>query len=299
MNSESIHLDTSVEGTSQKVLPEPPLLASHPKNWPSIHAELHRQPPHHTPVHTTSSTILCVHTGDTIEEEWWFNGKYYAKDVSYNQITLYPAYLERSIRWKAQKSFLLLCLQENFVEEIVGGDSGFQMPCLVPQLGINDPFVRELGQLFRQQLERVDEEQPLYIESLSLALGVYLTQHYSESSFSIQVHAGGLSASQVQHVHDYIDSHLGDSIRLNDLAQLLGMSAFHFSRQFKEATRMAPYQYVMRTRLKRAKELLRSQPKLNISDIAFRCGFSNQSHFANHFRKAEGVTPKRYRQEFE
>ncbi|NJN24272.1 MAG: helix-turn-helix transcriptional regulator, partial [Acaryochloridaceae cyanobacterium RL_2_7] len=222
-------MDTTVTGTSRKVLPEPPLLTSHPDYWPSIHAELHRQPPHHMPFHTTNSTVLCLHTGDRIEEEWWFEGQYYTKEVSYNQMTLYPAYLERSIRWKAQKSFLVLCLQENFAEEILGDDSSFSMPRLVPQLGIHDPFVRELGQLFRQQLEHGNGEQPLYIDSLSLALGTYLTQHYSESSVSIQVYGGGLSANQVQQVHDYVDSHLSDAIRLKDLAQLLGMSAFHFS----------------------------------------------------------------------
>lgn len=298
MSSESLHIDTKILRASQKVLLEPPLITSNPQTWTSIHAELHRQPPQHTPIYTTSSTVICVHTGEALEVEWWIEGEYSKTQVSYNQITLYPPQIERSIRWRSPKGFLLLCLEDNFAADILGDDSGFRIPQLIPQLGVHDPFIREIGQLLRQQLEDVDAEQPLYIESLSLALGVYLSQHYSDATFPLKVSANGLSSNQIQQVKDYIDAHLSDQIRLKDLAQLLGMSIFHFSRQFKEAMHLAPYQFVMNSRLTHAKELLRSQRTLNISEISLRCGFSSQSHFAHHFRKAEGVTPKSYRQDF-
>lgn len=298
MSSESLHIDTTVLGASQKVLLAAPLLVSKPDIWSSIHAELHRQPPHHTPSHTTSSTTVCIHTGETLEVEWWTEGKYSKSQVSYHQMTLYPPHIERSMRWRSEKGFLLLCLEENFAENILGDDSSFKMPKLIPQLGVHDPFIREVGQLLRHQLEQAHEQQPLYIESLALTLGVYLTQHYSETTLSIRTNNNGLSLGEVSQVRDYIDAHLSDQIRLKDLAQLLGMSIFHFSRQFKETMHMAPYQFVMRTRLAYAKSLLRSQLTLNISDIAFQCGFSSQSHFSHHFRKAVGVSPKIYRQDF-
>ena len=83
-------------------------------------------------------------------------------------------------------------------------------------------------------------------------------------------------------------------IKLADLAQLLDMSPFHFSRLFKRSIGMTPHQYLSQQRVERAKQLLKKSDRL-IIDIALECGFSSHSHLSKQFRQITGITPKAYR----
>jgi AraC family transcriptional regulator len=58
---------------------------------------------------------------------------------------------------------------------------------------------------------------------------------------------------------------------------------------------LAPYQYVIGRRVERAQELLREEDDLGLGEVAFRAGFSDQSHFSSHFKRIVGVTPRQFR----
>ena len=80
---------------------------------------------------------------------------------------------------------------------------------------------------------------------------------------------------------------------LATIAAAVGMSQFHFARKFKEATGLAPHQYLIRCRLERAKQMLLASPA-RISDAALEFGFCDQSHFTFHFKRVYGVTPRMF-----
>jgi AraC-like DNA-binding protein len=81
-------------------------------------------------------------------------------------------------------------------------------------------------------------------------------------------------------------------VSLARLAQLAGMSRFHLCRQFRDEVGLSPYAYYDQLRIARAKDLLhRGVP---LSRIAFRLGFSDQSHFTRHFKRTSAVTPGVY-----
>ena len=86
------------------------------------------------------------------------------------------------------------------------------------------------------------------------------------------------------HVLDYIDTHLAQDIKLADLAQLLSMSQYHFSRLFKQSLGVSPYQYLLQQRVERAKHLLPHTDRL-ITTIALDCGFNSHSHLSKQFRQ--------------
>jgi AraC family transcriptional regulator len=91
-----------------------------------------------------------------------------------------------------------------------------------------------------------------------------------------------------------IDEHLSETLRLSDLADTMGMSPFHFARIFKEQIGEPPAQYVQRRRTERAIELLR-ESNLPLSEIAYRTGFSSQSHMNRRVKEMTGLTPRNVR----
>jgi AraC family transcriptional regulator len=102
---------------------------------------------------------------------------------------------------------------------------------------------------------------------------------------------GSLRPDRVRLVADFVEAHLDDDLSLGELAGLLGMDVFGFSRAFKASTGCSPHRYVVQARIARAKSLLR-EGTLSISEVAMRTGFATPSHFATTFRRLTGSTPR-------
>ena len=105
---------------------------------------------------------------------------------------------------------------------------------------------------------------------------------------------GGLPPRVLQRVRDYIETHLDDSISLQDLASTAGLSTSHFTRAFKQSEGMTPHRYLLHRRVRRALGLL-AETTLALSEVAMASGFADQSHFCRQFRRFVGATPSRYR----
>ncbi len=101
--------------------------------------------------------------------------------------------------------------------------------------------------------------------------------------------------SRINKALDYIDKNLEKEISLNDLASVAGFSKFHFSRIFLAFIRETPFQFVLRVRLEKAVTLLISKPSMNISEIAWQCGFADIAVFSRNFRRRFGISPTGYR----
>jgi AraC-like DNA-binding protein len=104
---------------------------------------------------------------------------------------------------------------------------------------------------------------------------------------------GALSPMQWQRVRDYCFAHLGEKIRLEELAAVCGVGRFHFLRLFKQTVGMTPHAWLVRLRLEQAcSQLARSVG--TIAEVAQGLGFYDQSHFNRAFRQAFGVAPSNY-----
>jgi transcriptional regulator GlxA family with amidase domain len=83
-------------------------------------------------------------------------------------------------------------------------------------------------------------------------------------------------------------------VSMQSLADLLGMSQRNFNRRFRDATNLSPLKYLQSQRFNQARELLQNT-NLSISEIAYRVGYNDVSHFSKLFRKFSSTTPKKYR----
>ncbi|PCE24070.1 transcriptional regulator FtrA [Paraburkholderia acidicola] len=85
---------------------------------------------------------------------------------------------------------------------------------------------------------------------------------------------------------------------LRSLAERAAMSPRTLQRQFRDATGMAPYEWLLRERVAIARELLEAQTRLPMARIAERAGFGSEESLRRHFRRIALTSPGAYRRKF-
>ncbi|WML32562.1 GyrI-like domain-containing protein [Clostridium sp. OS1-26] len=103
---------------------------------------------------------------------------------------------------------------------------------------------------------------------------------------------------RIYKVQDYIETHLYDSLTLEELAAVAGFSKFHFHRIFKGIVQEPLLQYVNRLKLERAIFLLIHRPDLTVTDIAYHFGFADSAVFSRTFKNHYKVSPTYYRNQY-
>jgi AraC family transcriptional regulator len=136
---------------------------------------------------------------------------------------------------------------------------------------------------------------PLAAESLANVLAVQLIRHVSAPREPGRRRDGALPRAKLRAVVEYVEEHLDASPTLEQMAAVARLSPYHFARQFKAATGLPPYQYVIARRVERAQQLLRQGRDISLAEVAARAGFSDQSQFSQHFKRLVGVTPGQFR----
>lgn len=104
-----------------------------------------------------------------------------------------------------------------------------------------------------------------------------------------------VSNARLRKAQEYIAANYRNEIRLNDLADMAGMSPSSFSRFFKLRTGRSLSDYIIGIRLDVASRELVST-KTPIAEICFSSGFNNVSNFNRIFKKNKGYTPKEFRE---
>jgi AraC family transcriptional regulator len=136
---------------------------------------------------------------------------------------------------------------------------------------------------------------PLMIDSLANVLAVQLIRHLFGFRPAAARGRGVLSRRKLATIIDYIMANLDNRPTLERMAELVHLSPDHFARQFKAATGLAPYQFVIARRVERAQELLCGRQEVSLAEVAIGAGFSDQSQLCLHFKRIAAVTPGHFR----
>jgi AraC-like DNA-binding protein len=152
---------------------------------------------------------------------------------------------------------------------------------------ISDPVL--FAALARAATSIQDAESPLdqqvkFFEFLSLTLG------YAEN---------GRSAAAIPHAHsairrarDLLQSRFNEPVTLAELSEVAHLSRFHLVRSFTREMGLPPHAYQLHVRIERARQLL--SKGLPAGQVASAVGFSDQSHFTRHFKRAMRISPSEY-----
>lgn len=161
-------------------------------------------------------------------------------------------------------------------------------------LRVDDPVLQGLATLFTREARDGGLGGRLYAEALRNQTCIHLLRHYADVNFSETRLQGGLSAVQCRRLTQYIEENLDQDITLADLAGVVELSVFHFTRKFRAQFGRPPHAYVMGQRLERAKRQL-ANSGLPLKVVAANSGFADQSHMTRLFRKILKATPAEYR----
>lgn len=102
-------------------------------------------------------------------------------------------------------------------------------------------------------------------------------------------------AARFAPVIDYLHAHLAQRLTLDELADVAGLSPFHFLRQFQAQHHATPQQMLMAFRLAEAKRQLARGERP--AQVAAAVGLADQAHLTRAFARRYGVTPARYQKE--
>src|SRR5262245_9514102 len=206
--------------------------------------------------------------------------------VACDAIDVIPAFREHATGWGGAREVVVFHFDPGFLGSAIGVPTQAAEGCV----GKNpDRFVFQVGLMVRQALKEQSTMDDLLLVSLGTILGGYL--------FGAAALRGGreakaipkLTYEQSRRAIEMMTSTVGRRLSISDISADLGLSQWHFSRQFHRTTGLAPYQFLLRWRIGRARLLLESGH--SISEVAAITGFTDQSHMHRHFRRLLGMTP--------
>lgn len=125
---------------------------------------------------------------------------------------------------------------------------------------------------------------------------VVIKENKSQSDSVRQTRAPGPHDNKMKKALRYIDAHLSDDLRLEDVASHVYLSPYYFSKLFKKYHGIGFNAWVNQQRMASARELL-CHSDWSIASIARNLGFSQTSYFCKVFRQTYQVTPQVYRQQ--
>jgi AraC-like DNA-binding protein len=99
-------------------------------------------------------------------------------------------------------------------------------------------------------------------------------------------------SGSIERACDFIRAHFSESLSLEELSRVACLSPFHFQRLFLKSKGVSPHEYLVQTRISKARELLLEGHCL--AGVAVDTGFVDQSHFTRSFKRIVGITPGRY-----
>ena len=179
------------------------------------------------------------------------------------------------------------------------------------------PELRKVGKLFERSARglhfghRLSSEVIAQLESLldqrplARLAGMLEVLEKLSTGRTMRVLSSPEARSQVREVDEtriakactYIETHIEEGVRLDEVSRLVSMSPASFSRYFKNHTGRTFIDYVNDVRIGKACRMLLETDR-PITEIAFESGFSNLSNFNRRFKGLKQMTPRSYRQAY-
>ncbi|VTU23096.1 Bacillibactin transport regulator [Variovorax sp. PBL-H6] len=209
-------------------------------------------------------------------------------------VTIVPPALPHALADRPGPNTLILSIAEPFFSETARAALGSDEPSFVEPHAAADSLIREVADAVVREFPSLDRLTASFLNALAALLAAHVARNYLAAAPVKAMSNGGLAAHKMRCVRNFIAEHLGETIRVEQLAAAVHLSPFHFARMFKQATGQSPHLHLLLQRIERAKELLAGTDS-PIIEVAADVGFRTQGHFTDVFHRYTGFTPKVFR----
>lgn len=129
-------------------------------------------------------------------------------------------------------------------------------------------------------------------KSLFLQVACFLSRKYEIS----EVH-DVKKCLRLGNVFSFLEENFQKEISIASLCEMACMSESSLLRAFKQSLGVSPKQYIMQLSIRNACELIRTTD-FNITEISFRCGFTDSNYFSRCFKNITGISPTKFKKHF-
>ena len=193
---------------------------------------------------------------------------------------------------------MMLCansyIEQTFIEPVIN-NTAFSCRHLKPENTGDRAILNSIAQIYDAE-QNADPIRPLIRQSLFYQLWAQLFE--INPIADKHTHAQNARLTALKSMMSYIQKHYTQKLTLEDIAAVGNVCKSGCSKLFQSYLHQSPIRFLTECRLKKAAELLHGTD-LNITEIAYACGFSGASYFTETFRNYLFCTPSEYRQKAE
>lgn len=250
-----------------------------------------------TPIRAETAHVVSLQLKDFPRGELWIDGRsvpqpgFRADEISFYDLRLDTiAYLDSP--FDAVQFYLPQRLFAHIANDFgVARVGEMKVPL---GTGISDPVLVHLGRSLLPALDRPHEAGAMFVDHVAFALGAHLAHTYADLPRTPTARRLGLSRRQERLAKEMLSACIDIDPPLAEVAKACDLPVNRFVRLFRQTTGMPPHRWLRSYRVERAKELLRDS-NLSLAQIAYTCGFADQSHFTRVFGLWAGATPGAWR----
>lgn len=253
--------------------------------------EVHRLMPMELPEHYIEGHRLIINLGGSVRFGWRTGGRTHETILPPGGLCLQSDGETNAPFWRDEMTVAAVAISPELIATILEDRARPAIDTFVERRCIPDTLSYDYARALSSELATPGE--PLYAEALSIAFTLHLLTTHGQGAGKLLIPKGKLSSTQLKTVTEMVRAQLATNLSLTQLATAANVSPFHFARNFKNTTGLAPHQFVLRLRLERAKQLI-TVGDMPLTEIAHAVGFFDQAHFTNVFRRTFGLTPKAF-----
>ncbi len=173
-------------------------------------------------------------------------------------------------------------IMQNTILEITGKKDFARFKKQVIAGAEQTQMLRELHEMIMQGSQEFQKEE-LFLFFMEQLILIYAELNPAEEEDNMKL----------EKVCRFVEESYEKAITLDELSKIAQMNKYVLLRTFTREKGITPYQYLLTTRINKARTLL--EKGIEPIDVAIHTGFSDQSHFTNVFKKLIGVTPGQYK----
>jgi AraC family transcriptional regulator len=254
--------------------------------------------PHEDGLIGGSQLSVVVHESEPFTLEWTQPGSdgLTGRTVEPDMLHINPGDRPFRQRWTNRPKLTGLALDRSLVDRVGQESFGRTSDAIETAVAASDMRLLAIMQAVREELASGAAHDGAFAEHLGIMTAALLFRHYTDAQMEQRIVRGGLGKYRLNKVLEYIEAGMETRLNVGTLADVVSLGLQHFSAAFLASTGLPPHRFILNRRIERAKLLLLTTD-MSIAEVSLAVGFSSQSHFAQRFREAAGVTPLRFRLE--